>query len=475
MRNRTGGKWNRYSMWLALSVGALGVVLGLTAGCGGGDSETDPTPTPTPTVAPPRTTTFRATILWRARTRIEATGLASALSARITLYGSNIGGSDNTFVINRDLARTAAYTETYASPVGAIPGANYRFRIQFYSQPGAQGTEVGFADTSTTLADNGDLLGTIATYNIGIQRVVVTPGQSIAWAENKTIDFKVIDRDGREVTLAQPGGSSGITYGGAKVIVKPGFESNMRVEANGSVTATHPSSAQVCVQVEDKTSPAETITITSPTTITVSPSAPGTVGWENTQAFTATLPGLPSSGLSAVDQDVTWAIEDNDGTKGTIARTGALAATYTAPKADKDLFIRVFSNFDPAKFVRVPVSIRSLTSVAVTSDGGNPVADPGPNKVSINQVVDFDAVVSNGNLSPVDQTVTWRLLDGNKQPVTGNAFGTLTTPQGVYRAPAVKPTANGKCFVRVTPAYDPAKFRDIPIEIVSGSIGVDIN
>ncbi|MGC4047240.1 MAG: hypothetical protein QM758_25865 [Armatimonas sp.] len=475
MRNRTGSKWNRYSMWLALSVGALGLVLGLTAGCGGGGSDDQPTPTPTPTpTVGPATTTFRATILWRARTRIEATGLASALSARITLYGANIGGSDNTFTINRDLARTAAYTETYTSPVAAIPGTNYRFRIQFFSQPNGQGTEVGFADTSATLAANGDLTGTIATYNIGIQRVVVTPGQSIAYGENKTVDFKVIDREGHEVTLAEPGASSGITYGGAQVAVVSGFENNLKVEPNGSITALKPSSAQVTVQVEDKISPAETITITSPTTITVSPNAPGTVGWQNTLGFTAALPGLPS-GLSGSNLGVTWVIEDDDSTKGTITPTGTLTATYTAPKADKNLVIKVSSNFDPAKFVEIPVTVRSLTSVAVTADGGNPVlGEPGPNKVSINQVVDFDAVVSNGNLSPVDQAVTWRLLDGSKQPVTGPQFGAVTTA-GVYTAPAVRPTADGKCFIRVTPAYDPTKFRDIPIEIVSGSIGVDIN
>lgn len=473
MRTRTGSKWNRYSMWLALSVGALGLGMGLTAGCGGGGSDTNPTPTPTPspTVAP-ATTTFRATILWRARTRIEATGLASALSARVTLYAANIGGGDNSFVINRDLARTAAYTETYTSPVAALPGTNYRFRIQFFSQPNAQGTEVGFADTSASLASNGDLSGTIATYNIGIQRVIVTPGQTIAWAENKTVDFKVIDRSGNEVTLAQPGASSGITYGGAQISVLPAFAGNMRVEANGSVTATHPSSAQVTVQVEDKISAPETITITSPTTITVSPTS-ANVGWQNTLALTASLPGLPPTGLSAADQSVTWAIKDDDSTKGTITPNG-LTATYTGPKADKDLVIVVTSNFDPAKFVEVPITVRSMTGVTVTVGGAPVNLEPGVNKVSINQVVDFDSVVANGNLSPVDQAVTWRLLDGNKQPVAGPQYGAVTTA-GIYTAPAVKPTASGKCFLRVTPAYDPTKFIDIPIEIVSGSIGVDIN
>jgi hypothetical protein len=470
-------------MWLALSVGALGAVLGPLAGCGGGGG-TDPgvTPTPTPTVAGPRTTTFRATILWRARTRIEAIGLASALSAKITLFGAAVGGGDNTFTVNRNLTRTDAYSETYTSDAVALPGANYRFRVQFFSQPNGQGTEVGFADTSTTLGSDGDLLGTIATYNIGIQSVVVTPGQSVAYGATKDqIDFKVIDRDGREVTLATPGSSNGITYGGAEVIVKSGsdgngrnFTQNLQAMPDGSVKALHPALAQVCVKVEDKVSAPADITITSPTTLTVNPASANPVGWENTLNLAAALPGLPS-GLSGTDLDVTYSIEGDNGTQGTISRTGVLNATYTAPKADTSLVVVVKSNFDPAKVVRVPITVRSLAAVSVTADGGKPVnEEPGINKVSIRQVVDFDSVVSNGNLSPVDQSVTWKILDGNKNPVTGSTFGTIT-PNGVYTAPNVRPAPNGLCFIRVTPAYDPTKFKDIPMEIVSGSIGVDIN
>jgi hypothetical protein len=474
MRNRTGSKWNRYSMWLALSVGTLGVALGLTAGCGGSGGGDNPTPTPSPTASPaPSTAKFRATILWRARTRIEAVGLASALSAKITLYGANIGGSDNVFVRNRDLSRAnpaAAYSETYESDVAALPNQNYRFRVQFYSQPDGKGTEVGFADTSATLDRAGNLTGTVATYNIGIQRVVVTPGQTIAYQQTKDIDFTVIDRAGNPVALASAGSSSGITYGGGQVIIKPGFASNLKLESNGSVTAIHPALAQVCVQVEDKTSDPVDVVITSTTQLAVSPTSANPVGWQNTLQLTPTLTGLPS-GLSGADLGVSYSIDNNDGTKGTISATGL----YTAPKADTTLTLVVTSNFDPAKVVRVPVTVRSLTDVRVTSDGGNAVSvEPSLNKVSIRQVVDFDAVVSNGNLSPVDQAVTWALLDGNKAPVVGNAFGSVTSA-GIYRAPAVRPAPNGRCFVRVTPAYDPTKFKDIPIEIVSGDITVDIN
>ncbi len=473
MRNRTGSKWNRYSMWLALSVGTLGVALGLTAGCGGGGGGGTATPTPSPTATPaPSTTKFRATILWRARTRIEAVGLASALSAKITLYGANIGGADNVFIRNRDLSRAnpaAAYSETYESDVAALPNQNYRFRVQFYSQPGAQGTEVGFADTSATLDGTGNLTGTVATYNIGIQRVVVTPGQTIAYGATKDIDFKVIDRDGKEVALASAGSSSGITYGGGQVIIKPGYASNLKLESNGAVTATHPALARVCVQVEDKTSDPADLVITSPTALAVSPTAANPVGWQNTLQLTPTLTGLPS-GLSGADLGVSYAIEDDDGTKGTISVSGL----YTAPKADKVLALIVTSNFDPAKIVRVPVTVRSLTDVIVSAGGVRVSESPDVNRVSIKQVVDFDAVVSNGNLSPVDQAVTWALLDGSKVPVVGNAFGSVTSA-GIYRAPAVRPAPNGRCFVRVTPVYDPAKFKDIPIEIVAGDITVDIN
>ncbi len=475
MRNRTGSKWNRYSMWLALSVGTLGVALGLTAGCGSGGGGNNPTPIPTaaPT-AVPSTTKFRATILWRARTRIEAVGLASALSAKITLYGANIGGADNVFIRNRDLSRAnpaAAYSETYESDVAALPNQNYRFRVQFYSQPGAQGTEVGFADTSATLDRAGNLTGTVATYNIGIQKVVVTPGQALAFQQNKDIDFKVIDRDGKEVALATAGSSSGITYGGGQVIIKPGYESNLRLESNGSVTATHPALARVCVQVEDKISDPEDVTITSVTTLSVAPTSVNPLGWQNTLQLTKTLTlPPPPVVLGASDQAVTYSIEDDDGTKGTISASGL----YTAPKADKLVTLVVRSNFDPAKVVRVPVTVRSLTNAAVNIGGTAVNEEPGINKLSIKQVVDFDAVVTNGNLSPVDQTVTWALLDGSKVPVVGNAFGSVTSA-GIYRAPAVRPAPNGRCFVRVTPVYDPAKFKDIPIEIVAGDITVDIN
>jgi hypothetical protein len=472
MRNRTGSKRNRYSMWLALSVGTLGVALGLTAGCGGGGDGGQPTPKPSPTASPaPRTTKFRATILWRARTRIEAVGLASALSAKFTLYSANIGGGDNVFVRNRDLSRanpTGPYSEEFESDIAALPNANYRFRVQFYSQPGGQGTEVGFADTSATLDSNGNLTGTVATYNIGIQRVVVTPGQTLAFQQNKDIDFKVIDRDGKEVALASAGSSSGITYGGGTVIVKPGYASNLRLESNGSVTALHPALARVCVQVEDKVSDPVDVTITSSTTLSVSPTSVNPLGWQNTLQLTPTLT-LPPATLGDSDRAVTYAIEDNDGTKGTISATGL----YTAPKADKRVTLVVTSNFDPAKVVRIPVTVTSLTNAAVNVGGTAVTEEPGINKIAIKEVVDFDAVVTNGNLSPVDQAVTWALLDGSKVPVVGNAFGSVTSA-GIYRAPTVRPAPNGRCFVRVTPVYDPAKFKDIPIEIVSGDITVDI-
>ena len=466
MLNRTGIRWNRYSWWLALALGSLGVGATLVAGCGGGGGSSTATPTPTPTsTAPPvATTKFRATILWGQRTRLE--GLSSALSARITLLGSAAGGSDVSFVVNRDAAKLAAYQGTYESPVASVVGV-YRFTVRFFSQPNAAGSEVGFADASATLSSDGSLSTTIATYG-GVRSVTVLPGQRINLFETKDIAYTATDSLGNVLALSTAGGT--LTPGSGQPAVVSGFESNIRIEANGQITALRPSRAKITVRVDAITSAAETVAIDSPVVLTVAPASVNPLGWENSVQLTPTLTGLPPN-LGGADLGVTYAIENDSGSVGTISATGL----YTAPKADVDLVVVVTSNFDPAKVVRVPISVRSLTDVLITAGTpGAPVAlAPDVNLISVKQVVAFSAKVVNGFLTPANQKVTWTLEGPNGEANTASLYGSITTA-GVYTAPATRPGASGLCRVRVVPAYDPSKAKIVPIQIVEGSVGVII-
>ena len=288
MVNRTGIRWNRYSWWLALSVGAVGVLSAFVAGCGGSDGGEEPSPSTSPSASPsPFTTTFRANILWGARTRLE--GLSSALSARITLTSANIGGGDNSFVVNRDASRLPAYQQVYTSPVAAMPGV-YTFKVRFFSKPDATGAEVGFAEASATLTATGDLSTTIATYG-GVRGVTVVPNQRIKLGETKDIAFTALDASGNVLALDSSGGS--LTLGSGTVSVVPASPTTLRVESNGQVTALRPYVGRVTLQVDAITSPAENVFVDSDVALSVAPTSVNPLGWENTVQLTPTLTGLP--------------------------------------------------------------------------------------------------------------------------------------------------------------------------------------
>lgn len=468
MVNRTGIRWNRYSWWLALSVGAVGSLSALVAGCGGGDggSGATPTPTPAPTASPaPFTTTFRANILWGARTRLE--GLSSALSARITLTTANIGGGDNSFVVNRDASKLQAYEQVYTSPVAALPGV-YTFKVRFFSKPDGSGSEVGFAEASATLTPTGDLTTTIATYG-GVRGVTVVPNQHIKLGETKDIAFTALDVSGNVLALDSAGGS--LTLGSGAVTVIPASPTTLRAESNGQVTALRPYIGQVQVKIDALTSPATNVFVDSDVALSVAPTSVNPLGWENTVPLIPTLTGLPS-GLSGSDLNVTYSIENDNGNLGTISATGL----YTAPKSDVAPVILVTGNYDqnPSKVVRVPIVVKSLTVASVNVAGLAVSLAPDTNRVSVKQVVDFDAVVTNGSLTPSDQKVTWTLEGPNGEANTGNLYGTITTA-GVYTAPATRPGSTGDCRVRVVPSYDTTKPTLVPIRVVEGNVGVIVN
>ena len=464
MVNRTGIRWNRYSWWLALCVGALGILSALVAGCGGNDGGTTVEP-PAPPPVVPFTTTFRATILWGARTRLE--GLSSALSARITLKGSNVGGGDNSFVINRDPAKLPAYQQVYTSPVAALPGV-YQFTVRFFAKPDATGSEVGFADASATLTKQGDLTTTIATYG-GVRGVTVVPNQHIKLGETKDITFTALDASGNVLALDSAGGS--LTLGSGAVSVVTALPATLRLESNGQVTAIRPYFGQVQVRIDALTSVATNVFVDSDVALSVAPASVNPLGWENQVQLTPTLTGLPA-GLSGSDLGVTYAIESDNGKLGTISASGL----YTAPKSDVSPVILVTGNYDqnPSKIVRVPITVTSLTVASVNVAGVAVSLAPDTNRVSVKQVVDFDAIVKNGSLTPTDQKVTWTLEGPNGEANTGNLYGTITTA-GVYAAPATRPGTTGDCRVRVVPNYDPTKPTLVPIRVVEGNVGVIVN
>ena len=401
-------------------------------GGGGGGGET-------------RFATFRVKVDWGPRTRVV--GLSSALSARITMAGADDNGGDISWVVNRpDGEAGQSIPVVYQTPRQAKVGSHV-LTVTFFAISDALGSEVGFAQASSTVVDDGGLTVTISTYT-GIQTVSVIANQSVEVGETKDLAFEARNSKNEIVAL---------THGSALFAVTSN-PANLEATDNGSsVRGKRPIEAFVTVKVDAATSKAERIAVTSKTELAVSPQD-AAIGSEFPLEIIGTVANAPES-------DVTFTIRGGSGTaNGSLESVTGTSVTYVAPKVTgntvKTIEVDVISKYDSTKRQTIPITVNAPATVTVT---------PAKPSISWDESVSLAAVVN--NLSPripagdARRGVTWKLVSDG----TGLSVGKITK-DGIYTAPKREGT-----FVAVaTSVYDPAKSVDVPI-VVESAVNVTVS
>lgn len=464
MQIRTGMR----SSWLAAAAVALatGLLALLPSGCGGGGGINlpggTPTPvgaTPTPAPTPLRTAAFKVKIEWGARSRV--TGLSSAQSARITLAGASASGSDITWTVNRP-AGTAEVAQVYDAPQQARVG-NHLMTIQFYanamnSDGTGGGDNVGFAQASTSILADGSLTVTISTYT-GVQSVsIIEDGvnNTVEVGQTKDLAFTAKNQQGNIVM---------VTPGSAFFTVVSDTANLGAVNGGSSVKGLHPISAKAVVRVDNATSPAALVNVTSATVVDITPGTVST-GSEYPVDLSATVTGAPSA-----ESDVTWVINEGAGVQnGTLTNVQGNSVRYLAPKVVgtdvRTVTLTATSKYNTTKSKTITITTNAPATVTISPNAAD---------LSWEQSVVLDATVNNlstlipaGN-SEIRRQVKWEIVkDGN------NPVGTLvvdgTNPN---RATYTSTKRDAPVTVRAISNYDTTKIGTVVIN-VSSKVAVDI-
>ena len=463
-----------------LVISSLAVSAFVASGCGSG-SGSNPSPSPSasatptpvasasPTPSAPVVVTTR--IVWGPRSRQVGTqvnaigGPSSAQSARIVLAGANSAGGDITINANRGVL---SGPQDYSSaPQQANPGV-YILTATFYANADQTGAVVGTAQASVTVLPSGTISATIATVGT-IQKVVVVPDagggfQVVGVGQTRTVAFSALDASGNVIAL---------TPGSATVTVVPNTLADgsqdpaTHITANGeTVTGVFPNRATIVVTVDGVSSAPTVIVVRSNVSIAVTP--PGaaggavTVGLGQAQTFSANVANDGPSGSSGVY----WQIFNN-GTLDSAQNAGTLSTSGPSTQTDftatgalgnqtgvlrnnvpNAYVLRATSVYDPDIFVEVPITIVSLVNVTVA---------PNPITLSIGQTQQFVATV---NLLPAGASgaVTWSVVTPG---------GGKITSTGTYTAPFTTSPVDSPYIIRATSKYDPTKFVDVAVTVVS--------
>ena len=441
MQIRTGMR----SSWLAavaLAV-ATGLLSLLPSGCSGGGGTPLASPTPfgaTPT--PLRTAAFRVQVDWGARSRVV--GLSSAQSARITLAGGAVSGTDLAWIVNRP-AGTAAVTQTYDSPSQARVGTSI-LTIRFFADPDGGGAEVGLAQASATILPDGSLTVTISTYT-GVQSVALIAGQSVEVGETKTLGFTARNLQGNVVA---------VTTGSVFFNVVQDPQNLAVVNGGSSVQGSHPISALVTARIDTATSPPTLVNVTSGTSVAVSP-VTAAIGSEFPLDLTATVSNAP-----AAESDVTWAIEGGAGPQnGTLASVTGTTVRFLAPKlVDTDvriIKITATSKYNTTRKFTTTVTVNASATVTIT---------PGAIALSWEQSINLSAVVN--NLSPLIPSGTNREIKWEVVKQGASSVGVLVVdPTDPNKATYTAPKRDATITIRAISNYDSTKIGVLTVQVTT--------
>jgi hypothetical protein len=388
----------------------------LFTGCGGGGGGGG-----TPNVP---ATPISVSVHWPARTRaLEAP--PSALSVALILDDASPDGTDFTWVIDRGNDITD-HTSTYTSPNAAKIGTA-GLSVRFYAQPGGNGSVVATGSATVTILGDGSGIGTVTINNV-ISTVSIPAAQTISLGEVKDLSFETRESGGAIIAVSPGSAQWAVTAGGDK----------LRINPNGQAEGLVPGTATVTVTVDGKTSAAQTVTVVSGATISITPSQVA-MAINGTRPFTATVGNAP-------DTSVTWSVQEG-AAGGTVDQQGL----YTAPAAPGTYHVVATSNFDQSKSATATVAV-STTGVPTVS------IDPPSVTMPINGIQNFTATVTG---SP-DTAVTWSVQEGA-------AGGSITTG-GAYTAPGTA----GTYHVVATSVFDPTAKATATVTVQSGGSTVII-
>ena len=427
----------------------LGLISYGLIGCGGSDSPSptsspsvSPSPTPSPTPAPARA---RVMIEWGDRSRVE--GLSSALSAEIRLKDAKEGGGDVVFNAERPRANISPSIEyrgapavEYTSTENAITGQPFQLTVTFYSEPNQGGSIVGIAQANATVKADGLVDSTISTFGT-IRSVIVEPNQTVAQGQTISLRYEGRSADGTAI-MVRPGT--------AKVTIASGAD---RIAVEGDlIRGIRPRNASVVVTLDQATSAATPVTVTSDTVVT--PNVASLVlSIEKTFAFTANV-----SGSNVTDRGVIWAIvgapADASITPAGLLTVGRTEVSFTVTATS------VYDS-DPAKVVRIPVTVASKVAVAIQNKANT--------IVGIGDKIQLAALVSDPDGPIPDTGVTWKVVDKATGNTATNGFGTVDA-NGLYTAP----NTPGSYRVVATSKYDTRKTDFVDVEVRAGTVGVEV-
>jgi hypothetical protein len=323
------------------SIGLIAASLAALAGCGGGGGGSS-TPPPGGGGPPlPVTTIVKVDVLWPVRSR-AVNAPSSALSAVVTLKGAGSGGSDFTFSFDRD-SSTTQHTSQHVSATEAVTGT-WPMTIDFHAGRGGAGDLVATASPTVQLASDGTLKNpdgsTLGSINpsITVASVDITPGQSVLAGTTADLTFTARDAGGGVVAVS-PGSAIFQTQSGSSVL---GF-------VNGQAQGLAPGSASVTATVDGKTSPVVTVTVTSNTSVSVTPSS-AALPIGGTRQLAATVTGQPAGGSSAV----TWSV-----TEGAAGGSVSASGLYSAPAVPGTYHVVATSQYDGTKSATCTLTVQA--------------------------------------------------------------------------------------------------------------------
>jgi len=286
-----------YSLFLAMAL----------TGCGGGGGGGHHTP--------PYASAL-VDIFWAQRSRGDTVqGPSAALSAVITIVGSNLDGSNVNFLAPRP---SGAQSQTYPYRSPQTRTGTWPLTVTFYANGDGTGPVVGVAKSQINIPGDGTTTTTISTSGT-IQSLVIAPNQVIPAQQDSDITYTAYDANGNIIAIAP----NTLSPGSGFYTVVSGNNTVLKVDTNGQLYGVNPGTASVTVSVKNSTtqtitSAAQTVTVGA--NVSVTPLAPVVAAGKN-QSFTAKVTGYSNTA-------VTWGVQETGG--GTISGSGN-TIIYTAP------------------------------------------------------------------------------------------------------------------------------------------------
>ncbi len=402
-----------------LGLAILGLLMLVTAGCGGDDGGTGG-----------QNTSARFVIEWppQAFSRVLP---ASAQSIRLTLSDSN--GFTATQTVDRPAVGNTS-TVTFTN----VPIANLTVTATAYPQAGGQGNPLSTGTSPVTTLASQQVTVNLTMASTVDHLVISSPGGVLSMPTNGTLQLSATAKDAANNTVLV--GANNITWASAA----PGTASVNA--ATGLVTGVVPGTAVITATESDSnTSQSVTVTVVNaaPTaSFTVTPGAGTTT---TSFAFDASASSDVEDAAAALQVRWDW---NNSGTWTTYSATKTATHSYAA-----------VGTYTVAMQVKDSGGLVATTTrtVTVTAEPIVVSLNPTTTTISVGKTAIFTPTV----LNTANTAVTWSVVEAGGGSVNA----------GVYTAPS----APGTYHVKATSVADPTKSATATVTVQAGDVSVIVN